>query len=67
MKTWRNLLSNIDYHIKDTGNWSACDTHYRFNTGEKVTPDNVMRSVGNSSFGKSYADGIRAGPILTYT
>jgi hypothetical protein len=45
-----DLLSNIDDHIKDTGDWSACDKHYRFNSGEKVTPDDVMRSAGNSSF-----------------
>jgi hypothetical protein len=57
-----DLLSNIDDHIKDTGDWSACDNHYRFNTGEKVTPDDVMRSAGNSLFWKSYADGISAGP-----
>jgi hypothetical protein len=53
-----DLLSNIDYHIKDTGDWSACDNHYSFNSGEKVTADDVMRSAGNSSFWKSYSDGI---------
>jgi hypothetical protein len=62
-----DLLSNIDDHTKDSGDWSACDNHYRFNSGEKVTPDDVMRSEGNSSFWKSYADGISAGPILTET
>jgi hypothetical protein len=43
-----DILSNIDDHIKDAGDWSACDNHYRFNTGENVTPDDVMRSAGNS-------------------
>jgi hypothetical protein len=60
-----DLLSNIYDHIKDTGNWSACDNHYCFNTGEKVTPYDVMRSAGNSSFWKSYVDGISAGPTPT--
>jgi hypothetical protein len=62
-----DLLSNIDDHIKDTGDWYACDNHYQFNSGEKVTPDDLMRGAGNSSFWKSYADGISAGPILTET
>jgi hypothetical protein len=61
------LLSNIDDHIKDTGDWSACDNHYRFNSGENVTPDDEMRSAGNSLFWKSYADGISAGPTPTET
>jgi hypothetical protein len=60
-----DLISNIDDHIKDTGDWSACDNHYHFNSGEKVTHDDVMRSAGNSSFWKSYADGISAGPTPT--
>jgi hypothetical protein len=48
------FLNNIDEHIKDTGDsWDACDNHYRFNSGEKVTPDDVMRDAGNSSFWKS--------------
>jgi hypothetical protein len=58
-----DLPSNIDDHIKDTGDWSACDNHYRFNSGEKVTPDDVMR--GYSSFWKSYADGSSDGSTLT--
>jgi hypothetical protein len=62
-----DLLSNIDDHIKDTGDWFACDNHYQFNSGEKVTPDDVMRSAGNSSFWKYYADGISAGPTPTET
>jgi hypothetical protein len=62
-----DLLSNIDEHIKDTGNWAACDNHYRFSSGKKVTPDDVMRDAGNSSFWKSYADGISAGPAPTET
>jgi hypothetical protein len=45
-----DLLSNINDHIKDTGNWSACNNHYRFNSGKKVTPDDVMQSAVNSSF-----------------
>jgi hypothetical protein len=57
-----DLLSNIDEHIKDTGDWDACDNHYRFISGEKVTPDDVMRDADNSSFWKSYADVISAGP-----
>jgi hypothetical protein len=44
------ILSNIDEHIKDTGEWAACDNHYQLNSVEKVTPDDVMRSAGNSSF-----------------
>jgi hypothetical protein len=59
-----DLLSNIDDHIKDTGDWSACDNHYCFNSGEKVTPDDVMRSAGNSSFWKSYVDGLVLGQYL---
>jgi hypothetical protein len=62
-----DLLSNIDENIKDIGDWAACDNHYRFNSGEKVTPDDVMRNAGTSSFWKSYADGISAGPITTDT
>jgi hypothetical protein len=57
-----DLLSNIDEHIKDTGDWYACDNHYRFNSAEKVTLEDVMRDAGNSSFWKFYADGISAGP-----
>jgi hypothetical protein len=60
-----DLLSKIDVHIKDTGDWSACDNNYRFNSGEKVTPEDVMRSAGNSSFWKSYTDGISSGQTLT--
>jgi hypothetical protein len=60
-----DLLSNIDDHIKDTGNWYACDNHYHLNSGEKVTSDDLMWSAGNSSFWKYYADGISAGPTLT--
>jgi archaellum component FlaC len=59
------LLSNIDEHIKDTGDWAACDNHYRFNSNENVTPDDVMRDAGYSSFWKSHADGISAGPTPT--
>jgi hypothetical protein len=62
-----DLLSKIDDHIKDTGDWSACDNHYRFNSGENVTPDDVMPTSNNSSFWKYYADGISAGPTLTET
>jgi hypothetical protein len=45
-----DLLSNIYEHIKETGDWAVCGNHYRFNSGEKVTPDDVMRDAGNSSF-----------------
>jgi hypothetical protein len=45
-----DLLSNIEDHIKDNDDWSTCDNHYFSNSGEKVTPDNVMQSAGNSSF-----------------
>jgi hypothetical protein len=62
-----DLLSIINEHIKKTGYWDACDNHYRFNSGEKVIPDDVMRDAGNSSFWKSYADGISDGPIPTDT
>jgi hypothetical protein len=62
-----DLLSKIEDHIKDTGDWSACDNHYHLDSGEKVTPDDVMWSAGSSSFWKSYADGISAGPIRTKT
>jgi hypothetical protein len=62
-----DLFNNIDEHIKDTGDWDACDNHYKFNSGEKVTPNDVMRDAGNSSFWKSYADGISAGPTPTET
>jgi hypothetical protein len=51
-----DLLSKIDEHIKDTGDWAACDNHYRFNSGEKVYPDDVMRDTGSLSLWKSYAD-----------
>jgi hypothetical protein len=57
-----DLLSNIDEQIKNTGDCYACDNHYRLNSGEKVTPDDVMRDAGNSSFWKSYVDGISSGP-----
>jgi hypothetical protein len=30
-----DLLSNIYDHIKDTGDWSACENHYRYNIGER--------------------------------
>jgi hypothetical protein len=60
-----DLLSNINDHIKDTGDWSACDNHYLFNIGEHVIHDDIMRSAGNSSFWKSYADGTSAGPTPT--
>jgi hypothetical protein len=60
-----DLLSNIDDHIKETGDWSACDNNYRYHIGEQVTPDNIMWSAGSSSFWKSYADGISAGPTPT--
>jgi hypothetical protein len=60
-----DLLSNIDEHIKDAGDWAGCDNHYRFNSVEKVTPDDMMRDAGHSSFHKSYADGISAGPTPT--
>jgi hypothetical protein len=56
------FLSNIDDHIKDTGDWDACDNHYRFNSGEKMTLDDMIRESGNSSFGKYYVDGTSAGP-----
>jgi hypothetical protein len=61
-KYMADLLINIDEHIKDTGDSDACDNHYRFNSGKKMTPDDVMRDTGNSSFWKSCADGISAGP-----
>jgi hypothetical protein len=62
-----DILNNINDHIKDTGDWSACDNNYLFNSGERVTPDDVMRIAGNLSFWKSYADGISAGPTPTET
>jgi hypothetical protein len=57
-----DLLSNIDEHIKDNGDWDACVNHYQFNSVEKVTPNDVMRDADNSSFWKSYADVVSAGP-----
>jgi 3-methyladenine DNA glycosylase AlkD len=57
-----DLLGNILYdHINYTVNWAVCDSHYRYNTSEKVNPDDIMRSAGNSSLWKSYAAGIGAG------
>jgi hypothetical protein len=43
-----DLLSNIDEQIKDNGDWYACDNHYRFNSGEKVTPDDVVNTSGKA-------------------
>jgi archaellum component FlaC len=62
-----DLLSNIDEHNKYTVDWDACDNHYRLNSCEKVTPYDLMRNAGNSSFWISYADGISAGPTPTET
>jgi hypothetical protein len=56
-----DLLSNIDDDIKGTDDWSEYDSHYWYNTGEKRTPDDIMRSAGNSSFWKSRAAGICTG------
>jgi hypothetical protein len=50
-----DLLSNLDSHIKDIGEWGDCDGHYRYNTTEQVTPDNAMRYTENSGFLKTYA------------
>jgi hypothetical protein len=67
MKTWRNTWLISSGTIKDTGDWYACDSHYRFNSGEMGNTDDVMRDAGNSSFWKSDADGISAGPTPTET
>jgi hypothetical protein len=50
-----DLLSNLDSHIKDIGEWDDCDGHYRYNTMEQVSPDDAMRHMENSGFWKSYA------------
>jgi hypothetical protein len=42
--------------------WNGCDSHYRYITMEKITPDDSMRKTDNSSFWKSYAADIGAGP-----
>jgi hypothetical protein len=54
-KYMADLLSNLDSHIKDIGEWDDCDRQYRYNTMEKVTPDDAMRYTENSVFGKTYA------------
>jgi hypothetical protein len=55
-----NLLSNLDSHIKDIGDWEESNGHYRYNILEQVTPDDIMRNVENSGFWKKYAATIDA-------
>jgi hypothetical protein len=50
-----DLLSNLDSHIKDIGEWEERDGHYRYNILEQVTPDDVMRNAEKSGFWKKYA------------
>jgi hypothetical protein len=54
-KYMADLLSNLDPHIKDIGEWDDCNGQHRYNTMEQVTPDNAMRYTKNSGFWKSYA------------
>jgi hypothetical protein len=54
-KYMADLLNNLDSHIKDIGEWNESDGHYRYNTMEQVTPDDVMCNTANSGFWKTYA------------
>jgi hypothetical protein len=56
-----DLLSNLDSHIKDIGDWEDINGHYRYNILEQVTPDDVMHSVKNSVFWKKCAATINSG------
>jgi hypothetical protein len=57
-----DLLGNISENITDVWDWNVCDSHYRYNTMEKITANDIMRKTDNSSFWKYYAAGIGAGP-----
>jgi hypothetical protein len=35
----KDLMEEIDEHIRQVGDWGTCDTNYRFHISEKVTPD----------------------------
>jgi hypothetical protein len=48
------LLSNLDSHINDIGEWDDCDGNYCYNTMEQVTPDDPLRHTENWGFWKSY-------------
>jgi hypothetical protein len=56
-----DLLSNLDSHIKDIGDWEESNGHYIYNILEQVTPDDVMRNVEHSGFWKKYAATIDSG------
>jgi hypothetical protein len=62
-----DLLSNLDSHIKDIGDWEESAGNYIHNILEQVTPGDVMRNVENLDFLKKYAAKIDSGttaPIL---
>jgi hypothetical protein len=54
-KYMADLLSNLDSHIKDIGEWDNIDGHYCYNILEQVTPDDAMRNTENSGFWKTYS------------
>jgi hypothetical protein len=51
-KYMADLLSNLDSHIKDIGEWDDYDGHYHYNTMEQVTPDESVYTRKTRSFGK---------------
>jgi hypothetical protein len=65
-KYMADLLSNVDSHIKDIGEWDDCYRHYHYNTMEQVTLDDAMHYTENSGFWKTYAatiDSNTKGPL----
>jgi hypothetical protein len=52
----KDLMEGIDEHIRQIGNWETCDTHYRYQVNEKVTPySQLTRRNENPAFWSSYA------------
>jgi hypothetical protein len=55
-KDVNDLMEGIDEHIRQTGDWETCDTHYRYHINKKVTPHNQLTRVNNNpDFWSSYA------------
>jgi hypothetical protein len=52
----KDLMSGLDEHIRQVGDWATCDTHYRYHVHEKVTPHSQLtRANENQDFWSSYA------------
>jgi hypothetical protein len=52
----KDLMEEIDEHIRKIGDWETCDTHYTYHVNEKVTPHSQLtRANENPDFWSSYA------------